>query len=475
VRYPSLSARLTLGLTSPLRIVQAAKQTQRRSCVAGMRLLLFGGIGRHNFGDLLMAEVAAALIQRYSSKHQFALPAPIFADLLPADMREYGGQRVHSISRLFDDNVTTDLVLVGGDVLGVPLSTALFMSHGSARQQAALNRVMPATGSAYVLPTTRFRRPGMFVANAIGGTPRGSDLETLAQYDHASARSPVRSLPLVADSVLLLRVLLGGKVDAQRSAPAQQAVRRTMSGRPYWAIQLKGSFPEQSVSDLAAQLCSSSRQYYQHAGGRVGLVLFRAGAADGHDSLHTLQHLRKELARVGEANGACMLHSVLVYEALHIFGICALIAEAALLVASSLHCRIIAVNYHVPRVTMDVFPSHSWPKYRQFIHYWDDPKATILELSERRQSRVPVPQCTGAGPGTDCGGVIAIQRVSRAIDSTLEAREMADWQTRSLEQCASLVDSHQNSSSQWLRMLRARALPQRAQCGAAGWRFKATP
>ena len=457
--------------------MQAAKQTQSRSLVdvAGRRLVLFGAIGRHNFGDLLMAEVAAALIQRYSSKHQFALPPPIFADILPADMRGYGGQRVHSISRLFGGNVTTDLVLVGGDVLGVPLSVALLMSKGSAQQQAALNRVMPAIGSAYVLPTTRFRRPGIFVANAIGGLPRDSDLETLAQYDHASARSPVRSLPLVADSVVLLRVLLGHKVDAQRSAPAQQAVRRTMSGRPYWAVQLKMSFSEQYISNLAVQLCTSSHQYYQHAGGRVGLVLFRAGAANGHDNLHTLQHLRKELARVGEVNGACMLHSVLVYEALHIFGICALIAEAALLVASSLHCRIIAVNYHVPRVTIDVFPSHSWPKYRQFIHYWDDPKATIVELSERRQSRVPVPQCIGAGHAKDCGGVIAIQGVSRAIGSTLEAREMADWQTRSLEQCAALVDSQRNSSSQWLRMLRAHSSPlihrsnERAASEAAPW------
>ena len=440
--------------------MQAANQTLLRSDVrgAGLRLVLFGGIGRHNFGDLLMAEVVATLIQRYSSKNQFVLPRPIFADLLYADMREYGGQRVHSISKLLGGNETTDLVLVGGDVLGVPLSVALFMSHASAQQQAALNRVMPATGSAYLLPTTHFRRPGIFVANAIGGIPTDRDLETLAQYDHASARSPVRGLPLVADSVLLLRALLGGKVDAQRGAPAQQAVRRTMRRRPYWAVQLKGSFSEQYVSDLAVQLCSSSRQYYQHAGGRVGLVLFRAGAADGHDNLRTLQHLRKELARAGEADEACMLHSVLVYEDLHIFGICALIAEAALLVASSLHCRIIAVNYHVPRVTIGVFPSRSWPKYRQFIHYWDDPKATILELSERRQSRVPVPQCTGAGRDEDCGGVISIHGVSRAIGSTLEAREMADWQTRSLNQCAALVDSQQNSSLRWLRMLRAQAL-----------------
>ena len=50
----------------------------RRSQATARRLVLFGAIGRHNFGDMLMAEVHAALF------NATGLPRPIFADLLAA-------------------------------------------------------------------------------------------------------------------------------------------------------------------------------------------------------------------------------------------------------------------------------------------------------------------------------------------------------------------------------------------------------
>ena len=68
--------------------------------------------------------------------------------------------------------------------------------------------------------------------------------------------------------------------------------------------------------------------------------------------------------------GGCLEQMpIRVHTDVHIFGICALIAEANLLVATSLHCRIVALNYHVPRVTFASKPTLT--KHAHFGYLWD--------------------------------------------------------------------------------------------------------
>ena len=55
-----------------------------------------------------------------------------------------------------------------------------------------------------------------------------------------------------------------------------------------------------------------------------------------------------------------------VFKSLDIFDISALISKAALLVSTSLHCRIIAFSCYTPRVTLSMEFKHE-----QFFHMWD--------------------------------------------------------------------------------------------------------
>ena len=200
------------------------------------RIVLFGAIGRHNFGDLLMAEVHAALI------NNTGLSPPIFADLLAADMTSVGGRQVVAVGSLFEDDTVTDLIHIGGDILGAQLTLALSMLNANAEQTAAVMRQMQPAGkhirSGYLLPKTLLKNPGAFITNAVGGWLSGPDARALDEFDFASSRNKVKGMRLVPDSVVLLRQLLDHRVVERAHAPAQQAVRHAMKGRGYWAVQI---------------------------------------------------------------------------------------------------------------------------------------------------------------------------------------------------------------------------------------------
>ena len=80
------------------------------------------------------------------------------------------------------------------------------------------------------------------------------------------------------------------------------------------------------------------------------LVFFRAGAAKGHDSI-----AKYKSVLLPYFSGVCILlfkdATRLPAQGLHVFAISALISRAELVVALSLHCRILALAYSHPRVT----------------------------------------------------------------------------------------------------------------------------
>ena len=100
----------------------------------------------------------------------------------------------------------------------------------------------------------------------------------------------------------------------------------------------------------------------QHVNASLGL--FRAGAAAGHDNLKDLQTIQ----HIIETNSSVPVE---VFSGLNIWDICALISRAEVLVASSLHCRIVAFAYSVPRIAFPV------DKVVSFIRLWDSQVADI--------------------------------------------------------------------------------------------------
>ena len=197
---------------------------------------------------------------------------------------------------------------------------------------------------AYILPKSFFNKPGKFIANTIGGIPTGDTDPLLQEYDFCSTRNPIGNMTwkhLAPDSVVVLRSLFDGRISS----------RAPVTPRPYIAVQMKQmGFPTNFASELALSAGELS----------ADVIFFRAGAAFGHDSLEQLQNLAWQVSAVNASL------NVYVFEGLNIWDICAIIAKALIVVATSLHCRIVSFAYSVPRV--------SWrgsSKVDLFIDLWD--------------------------------------------------------------------------------------------------------
>ena len=90
------------------------------------------------------------------------------------------------------------------------------------------------------------------------------------------------------------------------------------------------------------------------------MFFFRAGAAPTHDKLDVYEIALKKMADIG------FINNVHIFESLNIWDITSLIANSKLAIATSLHVRIIAFAFSIPRVTFSAEPKHT-----SMIENWD--------------------------------------------------------------------------------------------------------
>ncbi len=321
--------------------------------------LLFGAFDRHNFGDLLFPHIAAAL-----------LPGRVlrFAGLAARDLRPWGGHKVEALAALAREFAgrPVDLLHVGGELLACDAWEAAVMLLPAGQVPATLARLdhLPDERLAwareqlgipdrapYVAGRALFPQARLLFA-AVGGMDLDTRAaavraEVLAKLHAADALS-VRdrrtqallqeagiAAPLLPDPAVLVRELFGPRID-RHAAQGEIAELRRAFPHGYLAVQFSAEFGDDaSLTTIAAQLDRVARTH------GLGIVFFRAGAAPWHDDL---DGYRRTAAR--------MRAPARIVSTLDIWDICALLARSRGFLGSSLHGRIVAMAYALPRLNL---------------------------------------------------------------------------------------------------------------------------
>ncbi len=325
---------------------------------ARLPLLLFGAFDRHNFGDLLFPHLMKALLPEQAFE---------FAGLAERNLQAFGGHRVRALSARGEAG-PAHLIHAGGELLTcsafqaavmllAPAQAALAIARyyddpaAAARwaaQQLGTSRMIP-----YVAGRDAIAQPGRLIFNAVGGvewaglsTAQREEVKAaLNSADWVSVRDRLTqgalqgegiATTLCPDPAVMVQACFGDVIlEYQR----QGEVKATREAFPqgYLACQFSVDFGDDASLDVLAQGLSRVS-----AESGLGLVLFRAGAAPWHDDP---AHYDKVLRKL-PAGTARLFHS------LHLWDICALIAASRGVVGSSLHGRIVALAYGLPRVSL---------------------------------------------------------------------------------------------------------------------------
>lgn len=352
--------------------------------------LLFGAFDRHNFGDLLFAHIAAALLP---------VRPLLFAGLAARDLHAYGGHRLKNVTRLATKwcDRPLNIVHVGGELLTcsaweaavmllppeeAPALVARFAAGSNERTRWAQEQLGLPSLTPYVLSRALFPCAASIVCHALGGVDldtldddmRNEVLGKLRDADRISVRdrqtlSHLRAAGISArlhpDPAVMTKELFGTQI-AARVAQGEVADMTCQFRKGYLAVQCSADFGDnRTLDEMAKQLDEAA------AITGCGIAFFRAGAAPWHDDLICYEHL-----------AARMRKDTRIFRSLDIWDICALIAASRGYLGSSLHSRIIAMAYGMPRVSLS-HPSYGKCVTKQgaYAATWDLPDlSSVVEV-----------------------------------------------------------------------------------------------
>jgi len=349
-------------------------------------LILFGAFDRHNFGDLLLARVAARL-----AAMEFPGRPLVWAGVAERNLEPWGGfstRAIADLTRHWGDR-PADVLYLGGELLSCSLYEAAVMvlapdeaeaaiarydSDGLARQSWAQAQLHLDQQLAYLVPKALFRHPGRFVHRALGGVDlaalppamQAEALARLAESDSLTVRDRVtrdwladRGIQAALEPDPGERVAgLFGDVIARHGEVGEPAEVGQAFPRGYVAVQFSADFGDDAALDSLATGLDAAL-----VGSELGLVLFRAGAAPWHDDAAVYRRLMDRLHT----------RRVRLFDSLHLWDICALLARARCYCGSSLHGRIVSRAFGVPGVSLMRQATPAPGKVQAYAQTWWGP------------------------------------------------------------------------------------------------------
>jgi len=336
--------------------------------------VLFGAFDRHNFGDLLFPHLMTALLPGQAFQ---------FTGLAERDLRPFGGHHVIPLPAR-----PAQLIHVGGELLtctawqaAVMLSDPAAATEAIARYDAdpvaaaawAARQLGTSRSMPYVVGRDALARGGKLIFNAIGGVEwtglsaaqRDEVLAALRQADWLSVRDRVSqaalraegiAAPLCPDPAVMVADCFGEVIRQHQLQGAVKAMREAFP-HGYLACQFSADFADDASLDALAQGLSKVA-----AATGLGVALFRAGAAPWHDDPSLYEKLLRRLPP-GTAR---------LFPSLHLWDICSFIAASRGVAGSSLHGRIVALAYGLPRVSLMPPQQEGRPgKVAAFAETWE--------------------------------------------------------------------------------------------------------
>lgn len=324
-------------------------------------VIVFGAFDRHNFGDLLFPHIVSALLPQRKI---------FFAGLAERDLREYGGHAVRRLPNLLKKWTDEPPVLIhsGGELLSCDAWEAAIMLQQPEQAQVVMRPYLDrpvqqqewahsylgtSAFAPYMTGTDELPPGSRILYNAVGGVDLNSKHEAmrteivskLAAANAIGVRdrltlkqlreAGIKAL-LLPDPASLVRELFGAQI-SYRAEHGEVAAVRQFFAQGYLAMQFSADFGDDATLEvLEAQV----RSIMKSTG--CGVVLFRAGAAPWHDDKGVYQRLARKFSE----------RELSVFESLDLWDICAMIASSHGYVGSSLHGRITAMAYALPRLNM---------------------------------------------------------------------------------------------------------------------------
>jgi hypothetical protein len=318
--------------------------------------ILFGAFERHNFGDILMGFAFEELLQQKGIK-------TIHASILENELTPCGGTKVHSIFQLLANGLDTNIPIlhVGGETATCSFQDALACDSPAALpfhlKDVVSSEVHLALGTDRAYPYLTPPREHINGESRAWGTRLyygiGLTQLTGGRSNNETLRASLAAASMISfrDSHSIRNARQLGIDEATYAPDIVLAISRLMpvarnAKPPYLLMHFNGGYLRKNAIALIRVLKKIAPCF--EGGLKIGL----AGTANYHDSMDELHRLRRLAAESSV--------SIEILPSADIFTICRQIAGAAVVVSTSLHYRIVARSYGVPRLTMNVHKVNCW-------------------------------------------------------------------------------------------------------------------